>query len=68
MIEMRVSCRTSLRSQDFLMLTVPKDRMEMGKRTPLWNMLQNNLKLKELIPHTAFKYKMNKMEAGSQKL
>lgn len=30
-------------------------------------MLQNDLKLKELTSLPAFKYKMKKMEAGSQK-
>ena len=33
-----------------------------------WNLLQNDLKLKELIPLTAFKSKMKELEGGSQKL
>ena len=69
----------SLHSQDFLMLAVPNGgqmgdaRTEMGKRAfmnsaPLsWNVLQNDLKLRELIPLTAFKSKIKEMEAGSQK-
>ena len=51
----------SLRSQVFFMLAVPNARTEMGKGAfmccaPLsWNMLQNYLKLKELIPLTVLK-------------
>ena len=55
------------------MLAVPNARTEMGKRAfmycaPLsWYVLQNDLKLKELIPLTAFKSKMKEMEAKMSK-
>jgi len=32
-----------------------------------WNMLQNDFKLKELTPLTAFKYKIKEMEAAYKK-
>ena len=63
----------SLRSLDFFMLTVPNARTEMGKRAfgysapSSWNMLQNVLKLRELISLTTFKSRMKEIEAGSQK-
>lgn len=59
----------SLRSQDFLTLSVPHARTELGKRAfafsapTAWNKLQNDLRLDQLITLNAFKTKMKELEA-----
>ena len=71
LIKQKSAGKYSLRSQDFFMLSVPNARTETGKRAfvysaPLaWNMLQNDLKLNELISLNAFKSKMKELQTDS---
>ncbi len=61
----------SLRSQDFAMLSVPNAQTEIEKRAfrysapSAWTLLQNGLKLKELVSLKAFISKMKALEADS---
>lgn len=61
----------SLRSLDFILLTVPNVRTEFGKRAFMysapssWNTLQNTFKLEELVPIGVFKSLMKDFEADS---
>ncbi len=61
----------SLRSQDFFLLSVPNVRTEIGKRAFSYsapsarNLLQKNLKLKDLVSLNVFKSKMRDRESSS---
>ena len=61
----------SLRSLDFILLTVPNVRTEFGKRAYMysapssWNALQNTCKFEELVPMGVFKSLMKDFEADS---
>ena len=63
----------SLRSQDLFMLSVPNARTEIGKRAfgysapSAWNLLQNDLKRKELVSLNLFKSKTKDLEAVSMR-
>lgn len=59
-----------LRSENFFLLTVPKVRTDLGKRAfsyaapQAWNLLQTELKLRELVSLNALKATLTDLEAG----
>ena len=59
-----------LRSENFFLLTVPKVRTELGKRAfsyaapQAWNLLQTELKLRELVSLNTLKGTLTDLEAG----
>ena len=61
----------TLRSLDFILLTVPNVQTEFGERAFMnsapssWNALQNTFKLEELVPIGIFKSLMNDLETDS---